>query len=309
MNCIIELNNVVKKFDNKTVVNNLNLKINKGEIFGFLGPNGAGKSTSINMIVGILNPTSGQVLIEGRKINEYDKSKMGICPQEIILWDKLTCYENLYTIGKLYDMDSKTLKKRINELLDKLQLTNEKNTKADKLSGGMRRRINIAMATIHNPELLILDEPSEGLDPQSRRLLWDYILHQKQSGKTLILTTHLMDEADFLSDRVAIINNGELIKSDTPYNLKSSVGEGDIVDITVDKNTEKITEDFSKIEGITNITCNNQIITLNLLNATSKLPELIKIIELNDSNLIDIKMRQNTLEDVFIELTGKELVE
>ena len=206
-------------------------------------------------------------------------------------------------------MDSKTLKKRINELLDKLQLTNEKNTKADKLSGGMRRRINIAMATIHNPELLILDEPSEGLDPQSRRLLWDYILHQKQSGKTIILTTHLMDEADFLSDRVAIINNGELIKSDTPYNLKSSVGEGDIVDITVDKNTEKITEDFSKIEGITNITCNNQIITLNLLNATSKLPELIKILELNDSNLIDIKMRQNTLEDVFIELTGKELVE
>lgn len=309
MECIIELNNVDKKFDNKTVVDNLNLKINKGEIFGFLGPNGAGKSTTINMIVGILNPTSGEILIEGKKIKDYDKSKLGICPQEIILWDRLTCFENLYTIGKLYDMDSKTLTERINELLEKLHLADEKNTKVDKLSGGMKRRINIAMATIHNPELLILDEPSEGLDPQSRRLLWNYILHQKKSGKTIILTTHLMDEADFLSDRVAIINNGKLVSSDTPYNLKSSIGEGDIVDITVDKNTEKIIKDFKKIEGITNIVNNNGIITLNLLNATSKLPELIKIIEMNNSNLIDIKMRQNTLEDVFIELTGKELVE
>ncbi len=309
MGSIVEVKSVVKEFDGKTAVDHLSLEINRGEIFGFLGPNGAGKSTSINMMVGIVNPTSGEILIDGENVKNYDKSKLGVCPQEIIIWEKLTCFENLYTIGRLYDIDSKTLTERINTVLEKLQLSDEKNTKMDKLSGGMRRRINIAMATIHNPELIILDEPSEGLDPQSRRLLWDYILYQKELGKTIILTTHLMDEADFLSDRVAIINKGKLISLDTPYNLKSSIGEGDIVDISVDCRADKIIEEFSNIDGVNNVEYSRGIITLNILNATSKLPEIIKIIEKNDSNLIDIKMRQNTLEDVFIELTGKELVE
>ena len=253
MGSIVEVKSVVKEFDGKTAVDHLSLEINRGEIFGFLGPNGAGKSTSINMMVGIVNPTSGEILIDGENVKNYDKSKLGVCPQEIIIWEKLTCFENLYTIGRLYDIDSKTLTERINTVLEKLQLSDEKNTKMDKLSGGMRRRINIAMATIHNPELIILDEPSEGLDPQSRRLLWDYILYQKELGKTIILTTHLMDEADFLSDRVAIINKGKLISLDTPYNLKSSIGEGDIVDISVDCRADKIIEEFSNIDGVNNV--------------------------------------------------------
>ena len=173
MEKVIELTDIVKIYDKKAVVDNLTLSIYKGEIFGFLGPNGAGKTTSINIMTGLLKADNGIINVK------YKKTDIGICPQDIVLWDYLTCYENLYTMGKMYDIPNNILKQRIDEILDKLILTDKRNTKIEKLSGGMKRRMNIAMATIHNPKLLILDEPSEGLDPQSRRILWDYILFQK----------------------------------------------------------------------------------------------------------------------------------
>ena len=215
---VIEFQNIVKKYDDVAVVNNLSLEVKKGEIFGFLGPNGAGKSTSINMMVGLLKPTSGKILFNGKDSSYLDEKEIGIRPQDVVLWNNLTCFENLYMMGKMYDMPVKLLKERIVEILEKLQLTDKKDKLISTLSGGMKRRMNIAMATIHNPSIVVLDEPSEGLDPQSRRLLWDYILYQKELGNTVILTTHLMDEADMLSDRVAIIDHGQLLKLDTPKN-------------------------------------------------------------------------------------------
>lgn len=304
MESVIELKDIVKIYDGVKVVDELNLTIYEGEIFGFLGPNGAGKTTSINIMTGLVKPNSGSV-----NIKNYTKADIGMCPQDVILWDYLTCYENLYTMGSMYDIPKKELKERISDILDKLMLSEQKDKKIEELSGGMKRRMNIAMATIHKPKLLILDEPSEGLDPQSRRILWDYIKFQKSQNNTIILTTHLMDEADILSDRIAIIDYGKLLKLDTPDNLKSSIGSGDILEITIKGNENKTFSELKTLDYINNITLNDDTLIINLLNATNKLPEILKVIEANGSALKNIMIRQNTLEDVFIELTGRQLRE
>lgn len=304
---IIKIENLTKVYDNTKVVDNLTLSVKKGEIFGFLGPNGAGKSTSINMMVGLLTPTSGTVKIETKE--DETKASIGICPQEIILWQHLTCYENLMMMGKMYEVEKNILKERIPEILRKLQLTDKKDEQINNLSGGMKRRMNIAMATIHNPEILLLDEPSEGLDPQSRRLLWKYIKDEKESGKTIILTTHLLDEADMLSDTIAIIDHGQLLKMDTPENLKKSIGEGDILEIELQDMTKELVTQLEQLDDITNIKVEDNHLTIRLLDAITKLPDIIHIIEDEKLNLNDISIRQNTLEDVFIELTGRALRE
>ena len=308
---VIEFQNIVKKYDDVAVVNNLFLEVKKGEIFGFLGPNGAGKSTSINMMVGLLKPTSGKILFNGKDSSYLDEKEIGICPQDVVLWNNLTCFENLYMMGKMYDMPVKLLKERIVEILEKLQLTDKKDKLISTLSGGMKRRMNIAMATIHNPSIVVLDEPSEGLDPQSRRLLWDYILYQKELGNTVILTTHLMDEADMLSDRVAIIDHGQLLKLDTPKKLKQIIGKGDVLQIELNnpQDNSVIINALKTISGLNKIFENDGKITLILLDAVKKLPDIIHLVENNNSKIVDISIRQNTLEDVFIELTGRQLRE
>ncbi len=308
---VIEFQNIVKKYDDVAVVNNLSLEVKKGEIFGFLGPNGAGKSTSINMMVGLLKPTSGKILFNGKDSSYLDEKEIGICPQDVVLWNNLTCFENLYMMGKMYDMPVKLLKERIVEILEKLHLTDKKDKLISTLSGGMKRRMNIAMATIHNPSIVVLDEPSEGLDPQSRRLLWDYILYQKELGNTVILTTQLMDEADMLSDRVAIIDHGQLLKLDTPKKLKQIIGKGDVLQIELNnpQDNSVIINALKTISGLNKIFENDGKITLILLDAVKKLPDIIHLVENNNSKIVDISIRQNTLEDVFIELTGRQLRE
>ena len=251
---IIELKNLMKKYGDKTVVNNLSLEIYKGELFGFLGPNGAGKSTSINMMVGLIEPDGGEIIFNGSD-KSFTKADIGICPQDIVLWDQLTCYENLYLMGKMYEVPKKIVKERIDKILKQLQLEDKKDELISNLSGGMKRRMNIAMATIHNPAILVLDEPSEGLDPQTRRVLWEYIKYQKEMDNTVILTTHLMDEADKLSDRVAIIDHGKLLKLDTPEKLKQMIGKGDkvIIELEDKADNDNIIKILEKINGINNL--------------------------------------------------------
>ena len=302
---IIKFQNVTKEYNSIPVVDNLSFEVKKGEIFGFLGPNGAGKSTSIKMMVGLLKPTGGNILINDTEISKSTEL-IGICPQDIVLWDYLTCRENLTLIGKMYNLPQTVLKKRTEEILDLLQLTDKKDTLVSKLSGGMKRRMNIAMATIHNPELIVLDEPSEGLDPQSRRVLWDYILFLKNEGKTIILTTHLMDEADALSDRIAIIDNGKLLKLDTPENLKKSIGEGDTVEIEL-INKELNQKVLDSITFTASKFLSEDKIILVTLNAANRLPEIVQTVENSNTKIKNVAIRQNTLEDVFIELTGRQL--
>ena len=308
----IEAQNLTKKFGDFLAVDNLDLKIKKGEVFGFLGPNGAGKTTSISMMVGLLRPSSGNVLINGKEVANTDKRTIGICPQELVLWENLTCYESLKLMGDMYEVPKDILDQRIENLLKDLFLTDKANTVVSNLSGGMKRRLNLALAVIHEPEIVLLDEPSEGLDPQSRRVLWNYILSMRDNdGKTVILTTHLMDEADRLSDRVAIIDHGQLLKLDTPKNLKKEVGEGDIVELTLsNKNSNaEVIKHLESLDDIVSVVELEGKINLRAFNAVGKLPKIIGALEESNINIDDLAIRQNTLEDVFIELTGTGLRE
>ncbi|MGZ7108345.1 MAG: ABC transporter ATP-binding protein [Methanobacterium sp.] len=309
---VIESKNLTKKFGDFLAVDDLNLKIKKGEVFGFLGPNGAGKTTSINMMVGLLHPSSGQILIDGKEVQKMDKGSIGICPQELVLWENLTCKESLKLIGDMYEVPKDILNQRIDKLLKDLFLTDKVNTLVSNLSGGMKRRLNLAMAVVHEPEIVLLDEPSEGLDPQSRRVLWNYIraLRDKEH-KTVILTTHLMDEADRLSDRVAIIDHGKLLNLDTPSNLKKEIGEGDIIEMTLsDQNSnQEVINHLENLDDIISIVEIEGKINLRAFDAVGKLPKIIGALEESDVDIDDLAIRQNTLEDVFIDLTGTGLRE
>jgi len=309
---IIEANNLSKSFGDFVAVDDLNLKIKKGEVFGFLGPNGAGKTTSIKMMVGLLRPTGGQILVDGDDISQVDRIKIGICPQDIVLWESLTCKESLKFMGQMYEVPDDILKTRVENLLEDLILMDKANTLVSNLSGGMKRRLNLAMALIHSPEIVILDEPSEGLDPQSRRVLWNFIRSLRDNeGKTVILTTHLMDEADGLSDRIAIIDHGKLLRLDTPKNLKKEFGEGDIVEMHLadSKMNQEVIFELKTLETMDSVTEVDGKINIRTLNAVGKLPEIMNKVQDMNTEIADISLHPNTLEDVFIELTGTSLRE
>jgi ABC-2 type transport system ATP-binding protein len=293
-------------------VDGLNIGIKKGEVFGFLGPNGAGKTTSINMMVGLLRPTSGKVFINGTDVQKIEKGTIGICPQELMLWENLTCKESLNLMADMYEVPKKIRDLRVKKLLSDLFLVEKADTIVSKLSGGMKRRLNLALSVVHEPEVVVLDEPSEGLDPQSRRVLWNYIRALRdEEGKTVILTTHIMDEADQLSDRIAIIDHGKLIRLDTPENLKKEIGEGDVVDMKISdtsRNQDLINELANEKDVISVVEVKGRI-NIRALNAVAKLPMMMQTVERLDVQVEDISVRQNTLEDVFIDLTGTGLRE
>jgi ABC-2 type transport system ATP-binding protein len=303
----LQVQNLTKQFDKLTAVNNISFDIFKNEIFGLLGPNGAGKTTTINMICGLLQVTGGKMQFNGFT-GQNQKSIIGYCPQENINYPKLTCLEQLLFIGRMYGIPSITLKKHAIQLLDLLGLKGKINVKASKLSGGMKRRLNICLALIHDPEILILDEPEAGLDPQSRILVRDFI-KAFSKGKTIILTTHNMDEADRLADRVAIIDHGQLLLLDTPQNLKRTIGDGDILEIIFGNSTEhalkKLSEKMAYLSM--NIKTNSDNMLIKHQNIIEHLPEIKDLVETTGLTITEFKLRENTLEDVFIHLTGRSL--
>lgn len=309
---VIETQNLTKKYNSFLAVDGLNLRIKKGEVFGFLGPNGAGKTTSIKMMVGLLKPTKGRVLIDGEEIESVEKGKIGVCPQDLVIWDGLTCEENIALIGDMYEVPGNVLKEGIKQLLRDLILSDKTKTLASQLSGGMKRRLNLAMALIHDPEIVVLDEPSAGLDPQSRLVLWEYIHSlSKEKGKTIILTTHIMEEADRLSDRIAIMDHGKLLVLDTPESLKKKIGRGDVVEIQLSnpEMNDKVVSLMRSMEGIEEVKEIKGKVNVSALDAVSKLPGMIRSIEEMGVSILDTSIRRNTLEDVFIHLTGRGLRE
>jgi ABC-2 type transport system ATP-binding protein len=218
----ITIENLTKKFEDKTAVEDLSLKVFKGELFGLLGPNGAGKTTTISILCGLIKPTSGSA-----KIFDYDiqketqkvKEQIGVCIQETAIYPYLTGIENLELFGKLYGLNKKTIKERSNMLLTNMALKEDAKRVTAKYSGGMKRRLSLALALIHDPQIAFLDEPTVAMDPQSRHAVWDFIKEQKTKGKTIILTTHYMEEAEELCDRIGIIDRGRLIALGTPKEL------------------------------------------------------------------------------------------
>ncbi len=308
----LQVQGLTKRYGDLVAVDDLTLQIKKGEIFGFLGPNGAGKTTAINMMVGLLSPTGGAVLINGQDRARVPKRSVGVCPQEPVLWEELTCAENLTVIGDMYDLPRAVTNERVRSLLADLALSEKANVRVSQLSGGMKRRLNVALAVIHNPDIVVLDEPSAGLDPQSRLLLWDFVRSLKnKEGKTIILTTHVMQEADALSDRVAIIDHGKLLELDTPGNLKKTIGSGDIIEMQLaeQEKNEAVMTDLKAVNGILEINDASGKITIRALNAVSLLPEIIERVDATGTRVADISIRENTLEDVFIYLTGRRLRE
>jgi ABC-2 type transport system ATP-binding protein len=310
----LQTRNLTKRFGALTAVDNLSLEVRAGEIFGFLGPNGAGKTTSILMMCGLLRPDAGEVLIGGIPLRDGDpalrqaqgaanRARVGVCPQENILWDKLTCLEQLEFIGEAYGVQRLEARKRGAVLLGALGLAHKAHETAGKLSGGMKRRLNLALALVHDPEIIILDEPEAGLDPQSRVLVRDYI-RSLARVKTVILTTHNMDEAERLADQVAIIDHGRLLVCGTPEALKRSLGEGDVLEMEVGDGALPLAR-----EVFDNVTMTNHTLTARGHDLIERLPFLLEKLRVANTSQSEIKLRTNTLEDVFLNLTGRRLRE
>ncbi|MBN2006522.1 MAG: ABC transporter ATP-binding protein [Anaerolineae bacterium] len=317
---VLQTQGLTKRYGALTAVKDLTLEVFAGEVFGFLGPNGAGKTTSINMICGLLKPDAGQVLLHGTPLHDADaamRARVGVCPQEIVLWERLTCMEQLQFIGQMYDVPGRMARERAGRLLEDLDLADKRNKLARTLSGGMQRRLNLAMALVHDPEIVVLDEPEAGLDPQSRIKVREY-LQSLARKKTVIVTTHNMDEAERVADRVAIIDHGELLVLDTPDALKRRVGEGDTIEINLDGGLadDALPAAFRQAEtalaaltGQVTLDPERHLVTVRALNAVGTLPALLAALEQARLRPAEVRVRENTLEDVFIQLTGRRLRE
>lgn len=305
----IEVNGLTKKFGDFTAVDSINLHIKKGEIFGLLGPNGAGKTTMISMLATLLKPTAGAAKIWNIDVSkdQHDVRQMiGIVFQDPSLDDELTGWENLDFHGRLYGIDKKTRKDRIKEVLDLVELSD----KADKIvrtySGGMKRRLEIARGLMHRPKVLFLDEPTIGLDPQTRRRLWDYIKAlNKKEQITIIITTHYMDEADVLCDRIAIVDHGKMIALETPHNLKRSLG-GDLISLS-SSNPEKLKQLLERSKRINSVSIVENNLNITVENGDSILPFIMQIAQKSKISVNSVSMKTPTLEDVFIHHTGRAI--
>jgi ABC-2 type transport system ATP-binding protein len=302
----ITITSLKKNFREFIAVDNISFEVYNGEIFGLLGPNGAGKTTTINMICGLMSATSGAIRFQSNNVKTI-RSVIGYCPQENIFFPKLTCLEQMVFMGNVYGIPSRECKPRGIELLEMLGLSNKSGVYAKKLSGGMKRRLNIALALIHNPRILILDEPEAGLDPQSRVLVRNFIKSLSKE-KTIILTSHNMDEVDRLADRVAIMDYGKIMVTDTPYNLKNSIGEGDVLEIEIDEDqTGKIDSVIATLKLKYTVVISGNSLMIKEVHLVDKIHSITSTIKESGLVIKEIKLRENTLEDVFIHLTGRML--
>jgi len=298
----IEIKNLTKKFDHLVAVDNVSLSIDYGEIFALLGPNGAGKTTIMNILSTLLEPTSGNARVNGYDVVEEAskvRESIGIVFQDPSLDDRLTARENLDIHGRLYHMGKEERAKRIDEVLEMVELKERKNDAVRTFSGGMKRRLEIARGLMHRPKVIFLDEPTLGLDPQTRRHIWDYIKKLREEGMTVMLTTHYMEEADELADRVAIIDKGKIVALGTPSSLKDSLG-GDVIRIRCDRCKEMA--DILQKNGFNARIIDEEVI-LNVEGAEKVIPKIFSISK--NIEIYSVMYKEPSLEDVFIKYTGK----
>lgn len=302
--------NLTKSFNGRKAVNHLNLSIEDGELFGLLGPNGAGKTTTVAMLSTILPPTDGKATIDGYDIKHQPKKVrqiIGVVTQEFGLYEDLTAVENLFYFGKLYGAESKKLQQQINKLLRLVQLKDRANDRVKTFSGGMKRRLNLAVALVHKPKVLFLDEPTTGFDPQARLAVWKLIKKLQAEGITILLTTHYMDEADYLCDRVAIMDNGKIIAMDSPAKLKHSLGELEAIEIRASKTPQKFVKKLRKLRDVKKVMHTSEGLRVLTPTADTLLSQLIKSAMDEGVRVDSLNITQPTLEDVFIKLTGRTL--
>lgn len=307
---IIEVKNITKRFNDKLVLDNISYGVKEGEIFGFIGPNGAGKSTLINIMTSLLTPDSGTIKICGYDIlKEPIKAKecIGYVPQELALMEELNAYDNLEFFGALYGLKGKVLKERIAEALKVTGLEETKKQKVKMFSGGMKRRLNIAVAILHHPKVLILDEPTVGVDPQSRNHIFSFVKSIcKDWGTTVIYTSHYMEEIEELCKRVFIIDLGKEISYGDREEIKASVFSNNKVIIeTQDISGETIMK-LKDVEGIDKVSDKDNVLTLTI-DSKFKLASVLSLLEKESVNIKKISYEEAKLEDVFLSLTGKTL--
>jgi len=312
-----EVNNLKKYFEDVKAVDGISFKVKRGECFGFLGPNGAGKTTTINVLACYMKPTDGEVKVAGYDVvqeSDLVKKHIGICPQENIFYEELNVYENVMFFGKMYEVDRKLLSERAENLIIKVGLDDKKKTRSEKLSGGMKRRLNLIIGLVHDPDILFLDEPTAGLDPQSRRMIWDYIFELKERNKSIFLTTHYMEEADILSDRLAIIDHGKIIAEGTPEYLKDTIGKGDVLTFKIEGPSQFIKSTINSIKNFDYVLDASYLedklsVRITAMDGIGKIGNFVNNFNRNGLKIIDVEILGNSLENVFLSLTGRSLRE
>jgi ABC-2 type transport system ATP-binding protein len=306
----ISIQGLTKNFGDLTAVSQVDLNIGKGELFGLLGPNGAGKSTIIKMLTTMLKPTAGEAYVWGHDVareRNSVRSSIGVVFQDPAVDSMLTGRENLDFHGRMYGLGGAERKKRIKEVLDLVDLADKADVKMEDYSGGMQRRLEIARGLMHHPHVLFLDEPTLGLDAQTRRHIWEYIRTlNKNEGVTIILTTHYMEEADYLCDRVAIIDNGKIVALDTPGSLKDMIG-ADTITLDVQSGGEALLESLQSFAWIESIAKSNGFIELMVDHAEFRIPEIMQEACKNGAVVRSVGLHEPTLEDVFLKFTGKKI--
>jgi len=314
----IEVKNLHKYFGDLKAVDDVSFEVQQGEIFSLLGPNGAGKTTTLSMLSCLLRPDGGDALILGHSIRKDAmgvKSVLGVVPQEIALYEDLSARENLTFWGKMYGLRGTTLKSRVNEVLEVIGLTDRAKEYIKKYSGGMKRRVNIGIALLHKPQVIFMDEPTVGIDPQSRRSILDSVLKLKREGTTVLYTTHYMEEAQELSDHIAIMDQGKMITSGTHEELVQIVGAADRITVTINSASSRVMEAWKAVKGVKQVNTDacsepargDSTLTILADDSNRVLPRLFETAALNAVRITSVAIQEPNLETVFLHLTGRAL--
>ena len=307
---IIRIDNLIKRYQDNVAIDHLSLDIEEGEIFGLLGPNGAGKTTLINSILGLTKIDEGTIKIFGRNFKAYEKEikkQVGVVPQDLAIYEDLTAYENVSLFASLYGLRGKERQEKVKEALDFVGLLDRKDQYPKKFSGGMKRRLNIAIAIVHQPKLIIMDEPTVGIDPQSRNQILESVKILKERGATIIYTSHYMEEVEAISTNIAIMDKGRVIARGTKEDLKGLIDFQEKASFNIENLEEDLIREMKEIKGITSLSYDGSMVEATWNKNQSKISEIVKLIVSNGYDLKGLKLEEPNLERVFLTLTGKKL--
>lgn len=307
---LIEVRNLEKKFGTFTAVNKVSFDVQSGEVFGLLGPNGAGKSTLISMITTLVKQDGGDIIIDNNNIRQKTKEArkaIGLVPQEIALYPTLSARDNLVFWGRMYGLSGNLLKERVNIVLDIAGLKDRQKDRIETFSGGMKRRINIAAALLHNPKILIMDEPTVGIDPQSRNHILESVFNLNQLGMTIIYTSHYMEEVEYLCSRIAIMDHGKIIASGTKEELRRVVGELDNINIDLVNPPNDLEGAIQTINGVSKVVLDGNKLNIYTKQSGPVLAAVVSMLERANCKIHNLGIRESNLESVFLHLTGRAL--
>jgi len=310
MGTVVEVKGLVKRFGALAAVDDVSFAIEEGEVFGLLGPNGAGKTTTISMISRLIDPTDGRITVDGHDAVRESmavKSVLGVVPQEVALYPTLTAAENLQFWGRMYGLRGADLRRAVDGALEIAGLVDRAKERIEKYSGGMKRRINIAAGILHRPKVLLMDEPTVGIDPQSRNHILETVKGLNASGMTVLYTSHYMEEVEYLCDRIAIMDHGKIIASGTLNELRDMVGGMDVVAVKVSGAAEAVLERIATIDGVESVSASEGGLEVLARSSGSIMGRLVATLESDGAHVTSISVTEPDLESVFLHLTGKSL--